>query len=206
MQRTAIAIAHQQRVDQALLRRGRGRLMPLRGNRLLLLHGLRCSLVRLRRHWLRVYRLVLRRLITLLRSGGRLLIVRGRLLRLDFRRRRKQRLARPLIDQRFHRREFIIRRRERISARRLLSGVALLLGGGKLARQLRFRRSVGVIVISRVIVFPAMAIALLLGGGELASQFILLHSIRFLIREQLIVIMGVALRLPRTLFRLPLRR
>ena len=180
--------------------------MPLWGNRLLLLHGLRRSLVRLLRHWLRVYRLVLRRLITLLRSGGRLLIVLGWLLRLYFRCRRKQRLARTLIDQRFHRREFIIRRRERISARRLLGGVALLLGGGKLARQLRFRRGIGVIVISRVIVFPAMAIALLLSGGELASQLILLHSIRFLIREQLIIIMRIALRLPRALFRLPLRR
>ncbi|GKJ62678.1 hypothetical protein NUBL8589_46410 [Klebsiella pneumoniae] len=51
-----------------------------------------------------------------------------------------------------------------------------------------------------------MTVALLLGGGELASQFILLHSIRFLIREQLIIIMRIALRLPRALFRLPLRR
>ena len=50
----------------------------------------------------------------------------------------------------------------RPAARRLLGGVALLLGGGKLARQLRFRRGIGVIVISRVIVFPAMAIACLL--------------------------------------------
>jgi hypothetical protein len=48
-----------------------------------------------------VYRLVLRRLITLLRSGGRLLIVLGRLLRLDFRRRRKQRLARPSLTSVF---------------------------------------------------------------------------------------------------------
>jgi hypothetical protein len=108
-----------------------------------------------------VYRLMLRRLITLLRSGGRLLIALGRLLRLDFRRRRKQRLARAVIDQRFHRREFIIRRRERVGARRLLGGVALLLGSGKLARQFRFR-GVGLIVISRVIVFPAMTVALLL--------------------------------------------
>ena len=147
--------------------------MPLRGNRLLRLHGLRRSRIglRLRRHRLMVYRLMLRRLITLLRSGRRLLIALGRLLRLDFRRRRKQRFARAVIDQRFHRREFIICRRERVGARRLLGSVPLLLG-----------------------------------GGELASQFILLHSIRFLIREQLIIIMRIALRLPRALFRLPLRR
>ena len=182
--------------------------MPLRGNRLLRLYGLRRSRIglRLRRHRLMVYRLMLRRLITLLRSGRRLLIALGRLLRLDFRRRRKQRFARAVIDQRFHRREFIICRRERVGARRLLGSVPLLLGSGKLTRQLRFRRGVGLIVISRVIVFPAMTVALLLGGGELASQFILLHSIRFLIREQLIIIMRIALRLPRALFRLPLRR
>ena len=109
-----------------------------------------------------VYRLMLRRLITLLRSGRRLLIALGRLLRLDFRRRRKQRFARAVIDQRFHRREFIICRRERVGARRLLGSVPLLLGSGKLTRQLRFRRGVGLIVISRVIVFPAMTVALLL--------------------------------------------
>ncbi len=77
-----------------------------------------------------VYRLMLRRLITLLRSGRRLLIALGRLLRLDFRRRRKQRFARAVIDQRFHRREFIICRRERVGARRLLGSVPLLLGSG----------------------------------------------------------------------------
>ena len=57
--------------------------MPLRGNRLLRLYGLRRSRIglRLRRHRLMVYRLMLRRLITLLRSGGRLLIVLGWLLR-----------------------------------------------------------------------------------------------------------------------------
>ena len=138
--------------------------MPLRGNRLLRLYGLRRSRIglRLRRHRLMVYRLMLRRLITLLRSGRRLLIALGRLLRLDFRRGRKQRFARAVIDQRFHRREFIICRRERVGARRLLGSVPLLLGSGKLTRQLRFCRGVGLIVISRVIAFPAMTVALLL--------------------------------------------
>lgn len=94
-------------MNKAILRRRRG----LLSNRLLLLHWLLRRLIslRLRRYRLMVYGR-LRRLITLLWRGCRLLIMLSRLLGQHFRRRRKQRLAWTIIDQRFHRRELIVRR------------------------------------------------------------------------------------------------
>ena len=167
MRRTTVAITHQQRMDQAILRRRCNRLrwlliMLLRCDRLrrllimllwcnrlcrllimllwcnrlcrLLIMLLWCNrlwrllIMLLRCNWLR------RLLIMLLRRNGFLVLRRG----LRHYARRKQRLMRPLIHQRFHWRKFKVIEGEWIRSGRLFTGITLLLRRSKLAGQFRF--------------------------------------------------------------------
>ena len=77
----------------------------------------------------------LRRLLIMLLRCDRFLVLWRRLRHYAW---RKQRLMRTLIHQRFHRRKFKVIERERICPGRLFTGIALLLGRGKLASQFRF--------------------------------------------------------------------
>ena len=195
MQWAAVAIAHQQRMDQALLRLSgwllwlhrllRLRIL-LRLYRLLRLHGLLrlCILLRLNR-LLRLCILLrlnwLLRLCNMLWLNGLLRLWRRNRLtrRLGFRHhaRREQRLTRRIIHQIFHWREFKVRQRERISPCRLLTGITLLLRGGELASQLRFGGTIFVILRFKGLWLDLMLITtipLLLLLSELAGQLLLL--------------------------------
>ena len=154
-------------MDQTILRRRCNRLrwlliMLLRCNwlRWLLIMLLRCNwlhrllVVLLRFNWLRWLLIMLlwcnrlcRLLIVLLRCNWlrRLLIMLLRrnwflVLRRGLRHyaRRKQRLMRPLIHQRFHWRKFKVIEGEWIRSGRLFTGITLLLRRSKLAGQFRF--------------------------------------------------------------------
>ena len=182
MQRTAVTIAHQQRMKQGIMRLRRNwllRLLILRllCNRLLrlLILLLRCNrLLRLLILRLLCYRL-LRLLILLLRCY--------RLLRLLYRFNnwRKQRFVWTIIQQRFHWRKFKIIQRERIRPSRLFAGITLLLSLSKLTSQFCLCRSICIFCVHGHIMLILFAIALLLRLGELTCQFILLHRIDFII-------------------------
>ena len=208
MQRTAVAITHQQRMKQGILRLWYNRLLRLLILRLLcnrllwlLILLLRCNrllrllILRLWRNWL------LRLLILRLRCNRllRLLILRlrcyrllrllilllrcYRLLRLLYRFNnwRKQRFVWTIIQQRFHWRKFKIIQRERIRPSRLFAGITLLLSLSKLTSQFCLCRSICIFCVHGHIMLILFAIALLLRLGELTCQFILLHRIDFII-------------------------
>ena len=195
MQRTAVAITHQQRMKQGILRLWRNWLLwllilLLRRNRLLrlLILLLWCNrLLRLLILWLRHNRLLWLLILRLRRNWLlRLLILLlrcNRLLRLLYRFNnwRKQRFVWTIIQQRFHWRKFKIIQRERIRPSRLFAGITLLLSLRKLTSQFSLCRSICIFCVYGHIMLILFAIALLLCLGELTCQFILLHRIDFII-------------------------
>ena len=88
-------------------------------------------------------------------------------------------------------------------SRRLLAGVALLLGSGKLTGKFGFSGRILVyIILFRSV---AIAIALILRSRELTRQLTLLKLCYFLVRQRIVIIV-LMLCLTRTFFSQPLRR
>ena len=88
-------------------------------------------------------------------------------------------------------------------SRRLLAGVTLLLGSGKLTGKFGFSGRILVyIILFRSV---AIAIALILRSRELTRQLTLLKLCNFLVRQRIVIIV-LMLCLTRTFFSQPLRR
>ena len=104
----------------------------------------------------------------------------------------KQRLARAVINQRFHRRKRNVIRHRRRSARRLRRRIALLLRRGKLTCQLSLFS--GVFLFQAHLCLIRFAVTLLLGRGKLARQLVLIHSIGFFFRNALLLLRHTTLR------------
>lgn len=88
-------------------------------------------------------------------------------------------------------------------SRRLLAGVTLLLGSGKLTGKFGF--SGGILVYIILFRSVAIAIALILRSRELTRQLALLKLCNFLVRQRIIIIV-LMFCLTRAFFSQPLRR
>lgn len=208
MQRAIVAVTHQQRMNQALLRRRRWLLHVLLRRRILR-RLLRLGILRLL--WLLLWLSILRLLwlVIALSMLWRLLLIllRLRCLRLRHHAWGKQRRFWRIINQRFHRRKFEIIERERMRAFRLFAGITRLLRSGKLASQFCFRCGISIVFFFGIIINMRFAVALLLRRRELTRQRILFQRIGFIVGQTIVVVMLITFGFTRgTFFGHTLRR